>query len=54
MGMRTFILSGYPHRQECDLFARYVLSRLKTCKLAETQGRIVADPVTPLTTGARK
>ena len=54
MGMRAFILSGYPHRQECDLFARYVLPRLKTCKLAAAQGRIVADPVTPLTTGVRK
>lgn len=54
MGMRAFILSGYPHRQECDLFARYVLPRLRTCKLAEAQGRVVPDPVTPLTTAARK
>jgi alkanesulfonate monooxygenase len=54
MGMRAFILSGYPHHDECDLFARYVLPRLKTCKLAEAQGRIVANPVTPLTTAPRK
>ena len=54
MGMRAFILSGYPHRDECDLFARYVLPRLKTCKLAEAQGRVVPEPVTPLTTAARK
>ncbi len=54
MGLRAFILSGYPHREECELFARYVLPRLKTCKLAEAQGRIVPDPVTPLTTGTRK
>jgi alkanesulfonate monooxygenase len=54
MGMRAFILSGYPHRQECDLFARYVLPRLRTCKLAEAQGRVVPDPVTPLTTAVRK
>lgn len=54
MGLRAFILSGYPHRDECELFARYVLPRLKTCKLAEAQGRIIPDPVTPLTTAARK
>jgi alkanesulfonate monooxygenase len=24
-GMSAFILSGYPHAAECDLFARYVL-----------------------------
>ena len=54
MGLRAFILSGYPHRQECDLFARYVLPRLNTCKLGEAQGRIVAGPVTPLTTRPRK
>jgi alkanesulfonate monooxygenase len=54
MGMRAFVLSGYPHRQECDLFARYVLPRLTTCKLAEAQGRVASDPVTPLTTAPRK
>jgi alkanesulfonate monooxygenase len=54
MGMRAFVLSGYPHREECELFARYVLPRLKTCKLAESQERIVPDSVTPLTTAIRK
>jgi alkanesulfonate monooxygenase len=54
MGLRAFILSGYPHHDECDLFARYVLPRLKTGKLAEAQGRIVPDPITPLTTAPRK
>lgn len=29
MGMDAFILSGYPHVAECDLFARYVLPELK-------------------------
>ena len=24
-GIEAFILSGYPHLAECDLFARYVL-----------------------------
>jgi len=27
-GIEAFILSGYPHGAECDLFARYVLPRL--------------------------
>lgn len=54
MGMRAFVLSGYPHRDECELFAKYVLPRLPTCKLNEVQRRRVAEPVTPLTTGVRK
>jgi len=53
LGMRAFILSGYPHLDECDLFAKHVLPRLPTCRLNELQGRRVADPVTPLTTGPR-
>ena len=28
LGIDAFILSGYPHLAECDLFARYVLPRL--------------------------
>lgn len=39
MGMRSFILSGYPHLEECDLFARHVLPRLDTCHLPEAQGK---------------
>jgi alkanesulfonate monooxygenase len=27
-GIDAFILSGYPHARECDLFARYVLPKL--------------------------
>ncbi len=54
MGMRAFIFSGYPHRDECALFAKYVLLRLKTCRLNEVQQRKVQDPVTPLTTAVRK
>jgi alkanesulfonate monooxygenase len=54
MGMRAFILSGYPHLDECDLFAKYVLPKLPNCRLNELQGRRVADPVTPLTTAERK
>jgi alkanesulfonate monooxygenase len=29
LGIRSFILSGYPHADECDLFARYVLPQLR-------------------------
>jgi alkanesulfonate monooxygenase len=54
MGIRAFILSGYPHLDECDLFAKYVLPKLPTCRLNELQGRLVSDPVTPLTTGDRR
>ncbi len=39
MGMRAFILSGYPHVAECDLFAKYVLPKIPTCRLNEVQGR---------------
>lgn len=53
MGMRAFILSGYPHLDECDLFAKHVLPRLPTCRLNEVQGRLVPHPVTPLTTAPR-
>lgn len=53
MGMRAFILSGYPHLDECDLFAKHVLPKLPTCKLNQVQGRLVENPVTPLTTAER-
>ena len=54
MGFRAFILSGYSHLPECELFARYVLPRLDTCKLNEVQGRKPkTTPVTPLTTAPR-
>jgi alkanesulfonate monooxygenase len=55
MGIRAFIFSGYPHKQECELFAKYVLPSLKTCKLPVVQGRVPSEtPVTPLTTGVRR
>lgn len=55
LGMRAFVLSGYPHLEECELFARYVLPRMKTCRINEVQGRVPAsEPVTPLTTGPRR
>jgi len=33
-GMEAFILSGYPHVNECDMFARYVLPQLQHGPLA--------------------
>jgi alkanesulfonate monooxygenase len=54
MGFRSFIFSGYPHIQECELFAKLVLPRLQTCRFAEVQKRIPREePVTPLTTAPR-
>jgi alkanesulfonate monooxygenase len=35
LGIEAFILSGYPHAGECDLFARYVLPRLDHAPLAD-------------------
>ncbi|MEM9930068.1 MAG: LLM class flavin-dependent oxidoreductase [Bacteroidota bacterium] len=55
MGIRSFILSGYPHLEECELFGRYVLPRLETCSLPEELGRkpkIV--PPSPLGAGERR
>jgi alkanesulfonate monooxygenase len=51
MGIRSFILSGYPLLDECKLFGKYVLPRLPNVSLPELQGRTPATtPVTPLTT----
>ncbi len=55
LGIRAFILSGYPHLDECDLFAKHVLPRLDTVKLNEAQGRVPKEtPETPLTFAPRK
>ena len=54
MGMRSFIFSGYPHLDECHLFARYVLPQLETISMPIEQGRIPATtPATPLGIGQR-
>ncbi len=34
LGIESLILSGYPHRAEADLFARYVLPHLDHGPLA--------------------
>lgn len=55
MGIRSFIFSGYPHLQECELFAKYVLPHLKTVSLPVEQGRIPREiPKTPLAGGERR
>ena len=54
MGIRSFIFSGYPHKQEANYFADLVLPRLKTVSLPEVLGRIPKEtPNTPLEKGAR-
>lgn len=55
LGIRSFIFSGYPHLEECELFAKMVLPHLKTVSLPEEQGRIPKEiPLTPLAGGVRK
>lgn len=53
MGIRAFILSGYPLLEECRLFGQHVLPRLNNAKLSVAQGRTPSEtPATPLTFGA--
>jgi alkanesulfonate monooxygenase len=55
MGFRAFIFSGYPHIDECERFARWVLPRLQTCRFADLLGRRPRDvPATPLTNALRR
>jgi alkanesulfonate monooxygenase len=54
MGIRAFILSGYPHLEECAHFGQRVLPQMKTCSLPEIYGRVpAAPPATPLAAGKR-
>ncbi len=54
MGIRSFIFSGYPHLEECKLFAKYVLPELETISMPIEQGRVPAEmPLTPLGAGER-
>ena len=55
MGIHAFILSGYPHHQECKLFAKHVMPKLKNIHLPKVLGRIPKTPPnTPLGNGPRK
>jgi alkanesulfonate monooxygenase len=50
MGVRSFILSGYPLKEECELFGKMVLPHLNSVKLSVLQGRTPSKtPETPLT-----
>lgn len=55
MGIRAFIFSGYPHADECKLFAQYVLPHIKTFSMPEMQNRKpLLPPSTPLAAGKRQ
>ncbi|MFN3972405.1 MAG: LLM class flavin-dependent oxidoreductase [Gemmobacter sp.] len=55
MGIRAFILSGYPHLDEAEHFGTRVLPQLKTVSLPHAYGRVPAGvPATPLGTGERR
>ena len=54
MGMRAFILSGYPHIDECKSFGTRVLPQMKTVSLPHAYSRVPSErPATPLAAGAR-
>ena len=39
-GVSTFILSGYPHLKECDLFAKYVLPQINHGPLSLSHAQV--------------
>lgn len=54
MGIRAFIFSGYPHKEECERFAKLVLPRLKTFSMPIAQGKVSEEePMSPLAGGVR-
>lgn len=54
MGIRAFILSGYPHLDEAEHFGTKVLPQMKTCSLPHAYGRVPSEtPTTPLGNGER-
>ena len=55
LGIKSFILSGYPHQNECELFAKYVLPRFNNVHFSSVFGRSPKlTPNTPLGIGIRK
>ena len=55
LGIRSFILSGYPHHNECKLFAKYVLPRFNNIHFSKAFNRVPKSiPNTPLGSGKRK
>ena len=54
MGIRAFILSGYPHMDECVHFGSKIMGQLETCSLPRIYGRVPdTSPFTPLAAGER-
>lgn len=54
MGIRAFILSGYPHMDECVSFGSKIMGQLETCSLPHIYGRVPEKPpLTPLAAGER-
>ena len=54
MGIRAFILSGYPHMDECVSFGSKIMGQLETCSLPHIYGRVPDTlPLTPLAAGER-
>ena len=54
MGIRAFILSGYPHIDECVHFGSKIMGQLETCSLPHIYGRVPdTSPFTPLAAGER-
>lgn len=54
MGIRAFIFSGYPHKEECERFSQLVLPRLKTVSMPQAQNKVNGEmPKTPLGAGIR-
>lgn len=55
MGIRAFILSGYPHKDEACHFGSRVLPQMNTCQLNRVWGRVPdRAPATPLAAGERR
>ncbi|WP_412551078.1 LLM class flavin-dependent oxidoreductase [Shimia sp. MIT910701] len=55
MGMRAFVLSGYPHVDEAKHFGARVMPHLNTVSLPHAYGRVPAStPQTPLGIGERR
>ena len=55
MGIRAFILSGYPHLDEARHFGRLVMPHLRAASLPHAYGRVPEHiPQTPLGAGARR
>lgn len=54
MGIRSFIFSGYPHKEECERFAKLVMPKLKTFSMPIEQGKVSNEaPLSPLGAGTR-